>query len=516
MNNENRVQSVMVIDDTPANLGVLEALLSARGYEVLTFPRGEIALKAALNNVPDLILLDIMMPGMDGFEVCRRLKAEKTLCDVPVIFISALDDAENKVKAFANGGVDYVCKPFQSEEVLARVATHLSLSRMQKDLERQNEILNESIKLREAVDSITRHDLKSPLNLILSIPDLLLNDKSLSADQRELLKMQKKSGLRMLEMINRSLDLAKMERGMYKLNPVPVNILKIMQMLMGELSAPISDKKLNVKMIVDGTEISAASTFILRGEECLFFSLLSNLIKNAVEASPPGGEVCIALDSIRQHIEIRNQGQIPSAIRERLANEKYVTAGKTGGTGLGVYSASLMTKTLGGAMSFASSADSGTVFSIDFAGNHTVAEADGGVGRKQQEHAAAALSEKKLLIIAAYDGLRSLIAKVFFEQGIGKIFEAANLSAARNIVISEKISLIVSDINVADESGLEFLNEVRSVPGKSDIPFILYAGEASPEVLAEIKNDGRADLLLKPFSPDSLREKLHEFLKTAM
>ena len=112
-------ETIMAVDDTPANLAILVELLGRRGYRVAAFPRGSMALKAAALEAPDLILLDIMMPGMDGFEICMRLKEDEKLREIPVLFISALDDPAGKVRAFAAGGVDYVTKPFQEEELAA-------------------------------------------------------------------------------------------------------------------------------------------------------------------------------------------------------------------------------------------------------------------------------------------------------------------------------------------------------------------------------------------------------------
>ena len=147
MNNENKTATIMVIDDTPANLKLLDEMLQGRGYRVMQFPRGAMALKAAAKNPPDLILLDIMMPEMDGFEVCRRLKADENLKDIPVLFISALDGTDDKVKAFAAGGLDYVAKPFQEAEVLARIKTHLELQRQrQENKQLLNETLMEAVK----------------------------------------------------------------------------------------------------------------------------------------------------------------------------------------------------------------------------------------------------------------------------------------------------------------------------------------------------------------------------------
>lgn len=141
---------VLVVDDTPANLKLLDALLRKQGYQARLFPRGELALKAAAALAPDLVLLDVMMPDMDGYEVCRRLKALPGLADVPVIFISALSDVECKARAFAEGGVDYITKPFEEVEVLARVDTHLALAAMRKELLRQHAALEQLVHERTA------------------------------------------------------------------------------------------------------------------------------------------------------------------------------------------------------------------------------------------------------------------------------------------------------------------------------------------------------------------------------
>ena len=146
---------VLIVDDTRTNLAVLKGILSSQGYEVRVYERGEDALEAATQNPPDLILLDIMMPDMDGFEVCRRLKADWLLQKIPVIFISALDDSENKVRAFTEGGTDYVTKPFQRQEVLARVRTHITMSRMAEELQERNYRLEDLVnsKIRELEDA---------------------------------------------------------------------------------------------------------------------------------------------------------------------------------------------------------------------------------------------------------------------------------------------------------------------------------------------------------------------------
>ena len=138
------VPNVIIVDDTPANLQLLTGMLKERGYKVRPVPSGKLALQAAKNDPPDLILLDIMMPEMDGYEVCERLKADDKLKEISVIFISALNETMDKVRAFSVGGVDYVTKPFQFEEVNARVSTHLELQRQRRKLKENYEQLTQA------------------------------------------------------------------------------------------------------------------------------------------------------------------------------------------------------------------------------------------------------------------------------------------------------------------------------------------------------------------------------------
>ena len=142
---DERRPSILIVDDVPANLNLLTGILKQHGYKVRPAPSGALALEAARHAPPDLILLDIHMPEMDGFEVCRSLKAEEALKEIPVLFISALTEMKEKIRAFDAGGVDYITKPFQIEEVLARVRTHLELRRTRRELKRKNKRLKSTI-----------------------------------------------------------------------------------------------------------------------------------------------------------------------------------------------------------------------------------------------------------------------------------------------------------------------------------------------------------------------------------
>jgi len=153
MTNQN---TILVVDDTPIMLKLLANILQNAGYGVRSAISGELALHAAASDPPDIVLLDIRMPGMDGFEVCKRLKEDARLKDIPVIFVSAAVDMEDKVRAFREGGIDYITKPFQKEEVLARVKTHVALSRYIQEIKTTTEALRKSEEKLKIVQSIAR------------------------------------------------------------------------------------------------------------------------------------------------------------------------------------------------------------------------------------------------------------------------------------------------------------------------------------------------------------------------
>lgn len=163
---EHKPPNILIVDDTPANLQVLGEMLKGKGYKVRPVPSGKLALAAAESDPPDLILLDIMMPEMDGYEVCRKLKSDEKLRRIPVIFLSALQETSDKVKAFNSGGEDYISKPFHFEEVQARVSTHLALHRIQKEIEEYN------LNLEHLVQSQVKEISESQMATIMALANL--------------------------------------------------------------------------------------------------------------------------------------------------------------------------------------------------------------------------------------------------------------------------------------------------------------------------------------------------------
>lgn len=346
--NERRI---LVIDDNTKNIQVIGALVKKMGFPVNVATSGKQALKILERETPELILCDIMMPEMDGFELCLRLKHNFKTKDIPVIFLTASNDEEDEAKGLEAGAVDFIRKPINPPVLTARVNTHIQLQEALKDLRKQNELLLENARLKEDVERISKHDLKNPLQAVIGVPEILLEAENITEDQKELLYGLQKSGYDMLEMIDKSLDLYKMEMGMYEVKYSNVDLITVAERVENSLSYLIDSKKISYSFYLNGDEVNYSEEVFVLGEDLLYFSMISNLMKNAIEASPVNEAVTLnILTDDDLVITLENKGSIPQKLKNRFF-EKYITSGKDKGTGLGTYSAKLISQTLNGNMS---------------------------------------------------------------------------------------------------------------------------------------------------------------------
>jgi CheY-like chemotaxis protein len=366
MENNTIKPKVLLVDDVPENIQILMETLKDE-YTIIAATNGEKALNLALvDPMPDIILLDIMMPEMDGYEVCQRLKADEKTKDIPVIFVTAMQEVEDEKIGFDVGAVDYITKPVSPPIVRARVKNHLALEFARRTLEEQNQELREAARLREDVEKITRHDLKSPLNMIIGGPQAIMTFGEVNEKQQKYLGYIEETGYRMLEMINRTLDLFKMERGLYECKFEQIDVVDILKKVVTETQSLCAMNNVKITVFIDGKALAKEDAFFIPGEQLLFFPMLENLIKNAIEASPEGAQVGVFLnkdDSFR--IKIQNEGAVPVAIRDKFF-DKYVTSDKEKGTGLGTYSAKLVAETMNGNISMVSSEKEGTAITLKF------------------------------------------------------------------------------------------------------------------------------------------------------
>jgi two-component system, sensor histidine kinase and response regulator len=352
---------ILIVDDVAGNIHMLMETLK-EDYAIIAAKTGLKALQLAQTPPqPALILLDVVMPEMNGHEVCMRLKQNPRTRDIPVIFVTALGEEEDEATGLRLGAIDYIQKPFSQSIVRARVKNHLERVQALHTLEAQNQSLLDAAALREDVERITRHDLKGPLNVVINAPQLLLLDDNLHLEQKKVLQEIIDAGYRMLDMINRSLDLYKMERGNYQLQAQAIDLMELLHHVCKEHD---SFSALHHKIIRADKDDDATHLYV-RGEELLCHSMFSNLVKNALEAAP--ADTIVHINVSREHdtalIRLRNQGSVPESIRNTFF-DKYVSANKSGGTGLGTYSASLIAHTLKGDISVDFSEDNATTIIV--------------------------------------------------------------------------------------------------------------------------------------------------------
>jgi len=293
---------IMIVDDNPANLKLLEDILVRQGYEVSSFPLGRLALAAASNNPPDLILLDINMPEMNGYEVCERLKSSGQLADIPVIFLSALNETPDKVKAFRSGAVDYISKPFQFEEVNARVETHLQLHNLQRTLKLHNERLEEAVaartrELAEANDRLTildrskseflnliSHEFRTPLNGLLGVGELILEEMRPTGENNELREMFEQSRRRILSILDDGLLLTQIDVQGEGFRSAPVC-----------LSAALNRAVQSVAQFAESRDVVlapvSAKPDLVLGDENLLIRAFHALLEAAIKFSQKGETV---------------------------------------------------------------------------------------------------------------------------------------------------------------------------------------------------------------------------------
>jgi two-component system sensor histidine kinase/response regulator len=345
-------ETILIVDDTPVNLGVLVETLGAAGYQLMVAEDGEEALAQTVQTQPDLILLDVMMPGIDGFETCRRLKERVETRDVPVLFMTALSETPDKVKAFAAGGVDYITKPIEHEEALARIRTHLALRRLQREL-------REQLALKERFMRIAGHDLRNPLCLILMAGELAKRQPGASESVVKYMTNISEGAQQMRRIIDTFLDLRA---------PTPGGSGRIDLSLLADAVARQQEHAAAQKQITLTTELGV-NLPLARCDAAHAYQMFTNLVSNALKFTPPGGTVTVrlAVTSLCLRVEVQDSGPgVPVAERGQLFREHVrLSPRPTGGeesNGLGLAIVKHLVESQGGTVGADFPAAGGSIF----------------------------------------------------------------------------------------------------------------------------------------------------------
>lgn len=375
-----RRPTILVVDDTPQNLALMRDLLET-DYTVKLAPSGARALKIAQNQAPDMVLLDIMMPDMDGYEVCRQLKADPATADIPVIFFTAKTETQDEQMGFALGAADYITKPISPPIVLARVKAHLLFKQARDALERRNRedklrfdaALAQQIELNELKSTfvaMTSHEFRTPLTSILVSQSLLRNycDKLPVAERNGLLDSIEATVKRMVLMLDQVLTIGRADAHLLSFSPKPFNLLGLCHQLRDEANArhagaaATQTARVTLEAELEGTSEVLADEKLLR-------HILGNLLSNAVKYSPQSKEAFFRVrrdgDSIR--FEVQDQGiGIPADDLPRLFGDfhRASNVGNIPGTGLGLAIVKRAVESHGGTIAVSSQPGQGTCFTV--------------------------------------------------------------------------------------------------------------------------------------------------------
>jgi len=343
---ELRGATVLIVDDKPQNLRLISDFLAEQGFDLMLTRSGAQALEKARLARPDLVLLDVRMPETDGFEVCRRMKSDPRTAGVPVIFMTAVDDTAHKVEGFRLGAVDYVTKPIQREELLARIQHHLQLSRLQKELTAKTQDLALKNAELEAYAHTIAHSLKTPLAAASRFLEILCKFKSddLSGEQRHLAQ-QAQSALAMTgEVVDALLLLSTVAQQHVELKPLDTGSL--VSQALSQLGEMLTRQRADVKLPQSWPQALGYAPWV--GE--VWLNLLSNALKYG--GSPPRLEVAGAPDDSHVRFSVRDNGEPLSEDERRRVFTPFTRLHKerAAGHGLGLATVQRIVSKLGGSV----------------------------------------------------------------------------------------------------------------------------------------------------------------------
>ncbi len=513
---------VLIVDDNNLNLAAIENTLKKKNYILYTATDGRTALKTANTYPFDLMLLDVVMPGMDGFEVCRRIKSNPQTSQLPVIFLTGKNDSESIRKGFELGAVDYVAKPFNEAELLARVNSHLELKRSKEELLKAISAAEYALKTKSDFLANMSHEIRTPINGIIGMSDFL-SGTELSQKQNEYLRIIKSSSDSLLQLINDILDFSKIEAGRIEQENIDFDIREMLNDAVKTLYFKASEKGLNMFLNVDENLPQ-----IVVGDPTKIRQVLLNLISNAMKFTAQGSidvktvlinmtksTVKIKFDIIDTGIGITSEG-----IKKLFKSFSQVDASTTrtyGGTGLGLAISKRLSELMGGEIGVISEPGKGSDFWFTVVLKRSyLTQIDKKPSKIIKTTGEKKAAKQSLKILLAEDNIVNQKVATLHLERLGHVVEVAeDGKEAYKKFLSGNFDIVLMDVQMPVMDGFESTRRIRKFENQQNIlgkiPIIAMTANAMKGDREKCLDAGMDDYISKPFISESLHNVLNKY-----
>ncbi len=568
----NKQYQILIVDDEANNRKLLHQILKDN-YQLTFSVDGKQALQIAKKIIPDLILLDIMMPEMDGYEVCQKLKSEIKTNKIPVVFITAMDEIEDEMRGFETGCVDYIIKPFSPPIVMARVKTHLKLKEaletmasQNKKLElEKNKVTQNNLELEHRVTKRTAqlestnfnlqntlkqardlakkaeaaniaksqflanmsHEIRTPMNGIIAATNLALSE-DLKPEIENYIRIAHDSGQSLLKIINDILDFSKIESGYLEIENSPFALKETIDRIIEMLFAQFKEKGIDLSLKIDPNLPE-----ILVGDSIRLRQVITNLVNNALKFTNTGGLITLSVNQKKVGIHhgkimldfyIEDTGVgIKSKHLDNLFNPftqaDLSSTRKYGGTGLGLSISKKIIEKMNGEIDIKSEYGKGTTFHFNCLFGLPTKEMKEQLncksGQSKNEKNIMQYKEKIIgsrILVAEDNPVNQQIIKIILKKANLIVEIANNGLEAIGLLKDEKFDAILMDIQMPEMDGLEATKRIREIPDHKNLPIIALTANAMDKDKQMCRLAGMNDFITKPIDAEKLFKTLSELI----